>query len=253
MQFENDVLDDDDATADVDEDYQYVSKEEDVDISMRIDYDYNENNMGDFPFNLEECAAQSDAASIKALWRLDPDVSHSDYSIIIHSSSQQEEQRQEESGQEENHGEKKYHVHKVFLSVGPFHSRYLSTIFLQKKQNQYYVENQEDTSIIELPVIAANAFPVILDLIYLQEDQVCSFINDPKMTIGAAFIGDYMKIPAVRRKCVQLVMEENFSPTRGNFPEYYQHVLSLGMNDMIQQIEEHLSQSINILMQMALF
>jgi hypothetical protein len=39
-------------------------------------------------------------------------------------------------------------------------------------------------------------------------------------------------------------MEENFSPTRGNFPEYYQHVLSLGVNDMIQQIEEHLSQSI---------
>jgi hypothetical protein len=227
LQFEHDATDDNDE-GEMDEDYQYVSSDEKEDMDMSSTDNDNNSSGAVPPSYYKNCDPQSDVA-IDTIWRLDPDVSHtSDYTIIIRSSS-----RNQETDPEEVHDEIKYHVHKAFLSVGTFRSEYLSTIFSQKKK-RHYVENEQDTSIIELPELAANAFPAVLDFIY-SRGAICSFVNDPKTTIGAAFIADYMDIPVVRSKCAQLV-NENF-PSEEHFHEYYEHALSLGMNHTIQQIE----------------
>jgi hypothetical protein len=85
-------------------------------------------------------------------WRMDPSESHSDWTVEIVSKS--------------GGGTKvdKYHCHKSILAVGP---RCRSDYFAQLFQNgDRFAEGQSNTSRIELEVLAAEAFPVLLDFMY---------------------------------------------------------------------------------------
>ena len=57
-----------------------------------------------------------------------------------------------------------YHVHRAILAVGAKKSSYFASLFKNNKAN--YVESETNTSRIELEILAAQAFPAMLDFMY---------------------------------------------------------------------------------------
>ena len=86
-----------------------------------------------------------------AAWRLDPEESHSDWTVVISVNN---------DGAGSVHDT--YHIHKMVLSVGSKKSDYFCRAF----QTKNLKESQEKTSRIELEEVAAKAFPVMLDYLY---------------------------------------------------------------------------------------
>jgi len=86
-----------------------------------------------------------------AAWRLDPEESHSDWTVVISVNN---------DGAGSVHDT--YHVHKMVLSVGSKKSDYFCRAFQTKNVKEW----QEKTSRIELHPLAAKAFPVMLDYLY---------------------------------------------------------------------------------------
>jgi len=80
-------------------------------------------------------------------WRMDPHESRSDWTIEVVVG-------------EKTHGT--YHVHQNILSVGPKRSEYFAHLF----QNDNFAEQQTRLSRIRLELLAAKAFPAMLDYLY---------------------------------------------------------------------------------------
>jgi len=83
------------------------------------------------------------------LWRLDKDVSFSDWTIEV-------------SITNKGNSKKTYHVHKTSLGLGPKRSGYFETLL---KSGQFS-ESSNSTSVVELPMEIANYFDVFLDYLY---------------------------------------------------------------------------------------
>lgn len=92
------------------------------------------------------------------LWRLDPQESWSDWTIII---SAKATSVIGSSGRDDEN-KFTFHVHKVHLSVGQRKSEYFARLF----QNSGVTEAENCTSSIDLESSAADAFPAFLDFIY---------------------------------------------------------------------------------------
>lgn len=242
--FENDPSSDDDNIKD-DADYEYSSDDDDDgdddDACMMAHQNLQQQDHYSSYGQKDTAAALAASAhdvgchhsrggtdATECLWRLDPDVSFSDYSIIIRT-----QQRYGRS--------KRYNVHKVFLSVGQHSSRYFASLFTTTKKNSNHIENQNDVSTIELPAFAAHAFPTVLDFIYTRGVS-CDFSQDPKLMLGAMFVANYLDIPALWCKCVDLI---RCNVSCDYFHEYYEYALSLGMKGVIQLIQEIVTANIH--------
>lgn len=106
-----------------------------------------------FDLNEEETATEQVPPSLS--WRADPNISHSDWTIII----QQDDSKEESI----------YNVHKVILSVGPRSSTYFATLF--SSPNFKEQSDGNGTSRIVLDKEEATTFPILLDYIYNGELQ----------------------------------------------------------------------------------
>ena len=92
--------------------------------------------------------SDDEATNERRDWRMDPDKSHSDWTIVISVGGKVQST---------------YHVHKFALSVGGTRSEYFARLF----SNTNLKEHETQTSRIELEDLAAKAFPVMLDYLYL--------------------------------------------------------------------------------------
>jgi hypothetical protein len=85
-------------------------------------------------------------------WRLDPEISHSDWKIVVKRSSSSESATSTVT----------FHVHKNILAVGPWKSDYFTALF----RNKHLSESADSTSTIELEELACEAMPLMLDFMY---------------------------------------------------------------------------------------
>lgn len=97
----------------------------------------------------------SPAEEQDALWRLPPEESYSDWTIVIVTVTDSEDTEPET---------KVYHVHKGILAAGPRRCEYFTRLF-QKEQIS-------GTTRMELHELAANAFPAMLDFMYQTSDKL---------------------------------------------------------------------------------
>ena len=93
----------------------------------------------------------AEEASTRLHWSQDPAESLSDWTVEVHMQGRYPAVV---------HGT--YHCHSNILGVGPASSEYFARIF----RSGAFTEDSKRTSVIELPVTAAQAFPVLLDFMY---------------------------------------------------------------------------------------
>lgn len=110
-------------------------------LSDEATHSFDNDFMEGIPFGEEE-------EEHKLSWRLDPEESHSDWTIVIQHAS---------SGKSDT-----YHVHKNIMAVGPCRSDYFASLF----RSTHLAESQTNTSRIDLEEPAAQAMPIMLDFIY---------------------------------------------------------------------------------------
>jgi len=91
----------------------------------------------------------SDESKEHLSWRLDKDVSFSDWTIEV-------------SITNKGNSKKTYHVHKTTLGLGPKKSGYFETLL----SSGQFSESSNSTSVVELPMEIANYFDVFLDYLY---------------------------------------------------------------------------------------
>jgi hypothetical protein len=165
---------------------------------------------------------ESDDESEQQLsWRLDPDESLSDWTIII--------ERELSSSSD------KYHVHKNILAVGPCKSEYFASLFRTTTQMR---EAATSTSIITLEDGAADAVPNMLDFLYTQELHVTS-----EKAVSVRYLAQYFGIKLLHRR-VMAFMQADMNMTNVHF--YIQSakmfhdekMLSLALNLCIDNIEQ---------------
>jgi BTB/POZ domain len=123
----------------------------------------------------------------------------------------------------------------VFHSIGsgPFSSGYLTSLLSQT--DFQFVENRDNFTIVELPRVAADAFPAVLDFIYSQGALCNGLEKDPAITLGALYVADYLDVPALRWKC-RAVIDEKLN--KENLHEYYTLAATLKQVKTIRKIEE---------------
>ncbi|KAI2514345.1 Broad-Complex [Fragilaria crotonensis] len=127
-------------------------------------------------------------------WRLDPEESLSDWTMIIRQNTQYT----------------MYHVHKASLAVGPGKSEYFASLFrLQMK------ENTSNTSIIALEDAAAHAVPLMLDFLYTQKLGSIS----AKEAVPLRYLAEYFGIKRLQQ-LVRSFIKQDISMT--NVHDYYQ-------------------------------
>ncbi|GKY99093.1 hypothetical protein MPSEU_000864800 [Mayamaea pseudoterrestris] len=116
-------------------------------------------------------------------WRLDPEISHSDWTIQITT--------KDDSGNPKN---KEYHVHCCILTVGPRKSVYFESICNQASNFQ---EGMTRTSRIELDEIAAKEIPAMLDYMY-DRDARKQLKTTTESATGLHFLSLYFNIASLR-------------------------------------------------------
>ena len=121
----------------------------------------------------------------KLSWRLDPDESLSDWTVIIESEISSES--------------KVYHVHKNILAVGPCKSEYFASLFRTQMK-----EADTSTSRITLEDGAADAVPDMLDFMYTQElSNVTS-----ESAVSLRYLAQYFGIKLLHRRVMLFVKDD---------------------------------------------
>jgi BTB/POZ domain len=121
----------------------------------------------------------------KLSWRLDPDESLSDWTVIIKSEGSSES--------------KEYHVHKNILAVGPCKSEYFASLFRTQMR-----EAETSTSHITLENGAADAVPHMLDFMYTQElSDVTS-----EIAVSLRYLAQYFGIKLLHRRVMVFVNDD---------------------------------------------
>jgi len=108
-------------------------------------------------------------------WRLDPEESLSDWTIVVRTSANKDFEEGEEVDDDSEHSSdnnafsvRYYYVHKTQLGVGPRRSEYFARLFRSKRSgnSNSFDNTEEQESRIELKPSAAAAFPLLLDYMY---------------------------------------------------------------------------------------
>jgi hypothetical protein len=152
-------------------------------------------------------------------WRLDPTVSHSDWTIEVIKTD--ETARRVST----------YHVHRCILTVGSRKSGYFAGV-CQDTSN--FSEQETKTSRIELKKIAAGAFPDMLDYVYGETSKRQLKITT-KTATALYFLGQYLDIPYLRYEAKKFIKEDlSFD----NCHEYYNDASLLGNSKIVRTIAE---------------
>lgn len=121
----------------------------------------------------------------KLSWRLDPDESLSDWTVIIESEISSES--------------KEYHVHKNILAVGPCKSEYFASLFRTQMR-----EADTSTSHITLEDGAADAVPDMLDFMYTQELSTVT----SESAVSLRYLAQYFGIKLLHRRVMLFVKDD---------------------------------------------
>jgi len=139
-------------------------------------------------------------------WRSDPNATYSDWTIEIHGKAQASD----------NSSTKIYHVHRNILSCGPNRSEYFERVF----QNENLAEWKTKTSRIELDKIAADAFPVFLDYLYVLSSDDFSLAMTNRNATALHHLAKYFGVARLRKRVLQFC-RNNLEHT--NWHVYYEH------------------------------
>jgi len=113
-------------------------------------------------------------------WRLEPDKSHSDWTIIISVDGKLQST---------------YHVHKAVLSAGGKTSEYFACLF----SNTNLKEHESQTSRIDLEDLAAKAFPVMLDYLYQPWRDIAHSDLTLENSVALHYLGRYFEVCGLRK------------------------------------------------------
>ncbi len=126
---------------------------------------------------------ESDEESEQQLsWRLDPEESLSDWTLIIETENSVES--------------KEYHVHKNILAVGPCKGEYFASLFRARMR-----EAETSTSRIALEYGAADAIPHMLDFMYTRELREIT----SEEAVSLRYLAQYFGIKQLHRSVVSFV------------------------------------------------
>lgn len=145
-----------------------------------------------------------------SLWRLNPEESHSDWTIVLHEEVDPGEEEQEEEECSEHgsttEGHTTFHVHKSLLGVGPFRSEYFSRLFRPCTNSGGLHLSESETSIsnIHLPQSAILAFPVMLDFIY-SRGCIPSHGFKTSQAVDIRFLSTYFGVPKLYSAITQFI------------------------------------------------
>ena len=161
-------------------------------------------------------------------WRLDPEVSLSDWTLIIESEDLSES--------------RDYYVHKNILAVGPCKSEYFASVFRTRM-----LESETSTSRITMENDAAKAIPYMLDFMYTQELQEIT----SELAVALRYLAQYFGIKLLHRNVVSFVKEDMSIANVHRYIEsakkfHDDKMLTLTMNICVDNIE-HLNTSSDLL------
>lgn len=174
---------------------------------------------------MASCSSGSGSIRIGSIeelsWRMDPEVSFSDWCIDIQRvGCMEEDQHVKSEGSSEDlviiTTTDRYHVHRNILAVGPRHSEYFAAQFQAPMQERF-----AQRTIISLDDARADVFPMLLDFLYSGE------LPDPFTPQSAAALhslSEYFDMEQLRRKI------ENF---------YRTQVTISHIEDFIQSARRH--------------
>lgn len=120
----------------------------------------------------------------KLSWRLDPDESHSDWTIEV-------------TTQHDTNKCDTYYVHKNIMAVGPCRSDYFVSLF----RSTHLAESQTNTSRIVLEKQAAQAMPIMLDFMY--DIPSHSLEISTKHVVALRYLAKYFGIRILYRKVME--------------------------------------------------
>ena len=130
------------------------------------------------------------------LWRQDPQKSYSDWTIEIIRS---------DTGDSDT-----YYVHKVFLAAGPIGSSYFEGVFRSNMS-----ETQTNTSSIEFPKSAADAFPAFLDYLYSG-----NIVIKPESVIALHYLGNYFGVLEAMRPKLSVFLKSDVNKSSSHVATY---------------------------------
>jgi menaquinone-dependent protoporphyrinogen IX oxidase len=116
-------------------------------------------------------------------WRLDPEQSLSDWTLVIQKQDSLES--------------KEYHVHKNILAVGPCKSDYFASLFRTQMR-----EAETSTSRIELEDLAADAVPNMLDFMYNPQHMLNV---TSELAVSLRYLAQYFGIKLLHRRVMSFV------------------------------------------------
>ena len=167
-------------------------------------------SLNDYFEELDESDEEPPAtAQVHLDWRLDPAISHSDWTIEIATNDEDQKPKVVE-----------YHVHKAILTVGARKSGYFERIC---REDAEFQECATHSSRIELEKIAADTFPAMLDYLY-QKNSLVQFRIGTQSATALHFLGQYLDIRALRWEALQFIKKDM---SLSNCHDYYSHACIL--------------------------
>jgi hypothetical protein len=167
-------------------------------------------DLGQFePFASDEDVG--DRTNGAPIWRLPPEESYSDWTIEIRWLVEAEADQDNNGTSTTTHPQKDiagggrggggatggdqhdqtsrschYHVHKALLGTGPRSSLYFAKVF----RSQFFSESSAQKSIITLPKVAAESFPLLLDYVYDSRASKVQ-VDSPAVATAVRFLANY--------------------------------------------------------------
>jgi len=188
--------------------------------------------------------------SFFSLWRLDPEESLSDWTIVLQDEVSESAARAISADiNTASSSVTRFHVHKNLLGVGPFKSEYFSRLFRQQRNlsacssgrsgtsivgsRLLLAESKTSTSYISLPLSAIVAFPIMLDFIYGRGCNPDPFHTNHAVEIR--FLSTYFGVPKLYSAISQFI-QENLSPS--NCIEYLSKAMIFRDDKLIEAIRD---------------
>lgn len=149
-------------------------------------------------------------------WRLDPEESLSDWTIVIEGQT--------------------YHVHKNILAVGPCKSEYFASLF----RSGFLKEAETQTSHIQLEEMAAVAMPLMLDFMYSRGE---AKITSPSEAVSLKHLAQYFGIRLLQKRVLNYIQNDM---TMSNLDDYLQTaklfqddtVLQMAMQLLVTKVQD---------------
>ena len=125
----------------------------------------------------------------------------------------------------------RYRVHRATLVAGTKGCDYFVTLF----QNECFEEAKTKTSRIELQPLAADAFPVFLDYLYSEDDELNSCT--PENAVALRHLGEYFGMESLRSSALRFCAAD-MKNTSDNYGMYYEHAKIFSDEEILKMLVE---------------